>query len=269
MFNQEIMFIPQFAALNEPHAVGCVDVEIDAPGSETGRDPALLKADALEASSIFTRIYYPTAKESIQSHSRAYWLPRGLFYVNGYGNFANIPWLVTSLFSAPIVSWITMPCYMNPPLLQSHDTLPVIVFCHGLAGMRTTYSNLCIRLAAQGFIVVAIEHCDGSAAVTSRHGTRHTLHHDAPDPKRALPGESEHQYYKRFRSRQIEIRVQDVLNSIDLIGKLNRGDISLEKNYYSVPQSTLDSFKDKFDLKNMALIGHSFGVGTLFIFEFL
>jgi len=39
---------------------------------------------------------------------------------------------------------------------------PLIIFSHGLAGTRNTYSNYCAALAAAGNVVLAIEHRDGS-----------------------------------------------------------------------------------------------------------
>ena len=35
---------------------------------------------------------------------------------------------------------------------------PVIVFCHGLGGMRTTSSGICCDLASHGYVVAAVEH---------------------------------------------------------------------------------------------------------------
>ncbi len=40
--------------------------------------------------------------------------------------------------------------------------LPVVVFSHGLGGMRTTNSAVCCDLASYGFLVASVEHRYGS-----------------------------------------------------------------------------------------------------------
>lgn len=50
---------------------------------------------------------------------------------------------------------------------QSDDgkpKFPVVMFSHGLGGSRTMYSTICGDLASYGFVVVAMEHRDGSGA---------------------------------------------------------------------------------------------------------
>ena len=38
------------------------------------------------------------------------------------------------------------------------STFPVIVYSHGLGGMRSTYSGICSDLASHGYVVAAVEH---------------------------------------------------------------------------------------------------------------
>ena len=42
--------------------------------------------------------------------------------------------------------------------MKVSSPLPVVMFSHGVAGMRTTYSAACCDLASHGYLVAAIEH---------------------------------------------------------------------------------------------------------------
>lgn len=69
-----------------------------------------------------------------------------------------------------------IPVYPNVPILDPAESSddpeaqwPLVFFSNGLSGTRTTYSHICIRLAAQGKVVLAMEHRDGTAPVVTSH----------------------------------------------------------------------------------------------------
>jgi platelet-activating factor acetylhydrolase len=73
--------------------------------------------------------------------------------------------------------------YENAPLATpsaGDKPWPLVLFSHGLAGTRTTYSVLCAHLAAQGRVVLALEHRDGSGPAVFPRGRR-PLRYVPPD----------------------------------------------------------------------------------------
>jgi alpha-beta hydrolase superfamily lysophospholipase len=60
-----------------------------------------------------------------------------------------------------------IPVHENAPLINPPEGMvkqwPLILFSHGLGGTHTSYSQICTRLAAEGNVVLAIEHRDGTA----------------------------------------------------------------------------------------------------------
>lgn len=54
------------------------------------------------------------------------------------------------------------PAHPLVPLAPKTDKYPLVIFSHGLAGTRNTYSQYCASLAAAGNVVLAVEHRDGS-----------------------------------------------------------------------------------------------------------
>ena len=68
-----------------------------------------------------------------------------------------------------ILHYISIPVLKNAPLLAprtSNKRWPVMIFSHGLAGSRNTYSHLVGSIASHGVIVIAPEHRDGSTAIS-------------------------------------------------------------------------------------------------------
>ena len=59
------------------------------------------------------------------------------------------------------------PAFEGAPLFRGHisslislqePAYPVIIFAHGMGGMRTVSSGICCDLASHGYVVAAIEH---------------------------------------------------------------------------------------------------------------
>ncbi|SNX81441.1 related to acetylhydrolase [Melanopsichium pennsylvanicum] len=151
------------------------------------------KQSTLHLETVLFTIYYPALQMTDaeeKRYPRAAWLGRPvhagvgalLQYIGQYGVFA-IP------ASPAVVTLVNarMHARVGPPLAdpeelhrQAHPSssdsdraktgnfgkrppqFPVVIFSHGLAGNRLSYSQYCGELASQGIIVAAIEHRDGS-----------------------------------------------------------------------------------------------------------
>jgi len=124
--------------------------------------------------SIPLSIFYPidkttttTTPTTTTTSSTSSWLPHDndIRYANGLASYASIPkFIFRRLRSHTLVATTSStPDAPFPVDLKalSHDR--VILFSHGLGGHRNMYSALCMSMAARGYVVIAMEHCDGSA----------------------------------------------------------------------------------------------------------
>ena len=125
-----------------------------------------------------------------------------------------------------------------------NGNLPILIFSHGLGGMRTQNSVYIQQLASHGYIVVAMDHAyDANISVFSD-GKIALFNSDIPED---LPKNIQND----IRSTQLKTRSEDITFIIDQLYNLNN-------NAHS-------DFYNKFALKNIGVFGHSFG-GTTSIY---
>jgi platelet-activating factor acetylhydrolase len=232
------------------YRVGYVDIEA------SGKDE--------QKHGLLCRIYYPTNES--KSHQQS-WLPQPWKYSKGYGDFLKLPRVATAMLLYPSMFNIRLPAIRHAEILAKSqvETFPVAIFSHGLGGMRTTYSNFCGNLASRGFIVVAPEHSDGTACYTNRKAK-----HDIPYYHITIADKLEHETQDeglfRIRSQQLEHRKDEIFNAIDIIKKINDGNLDHINNIDVEPKERDDhdlmvkSFKNRIDMNKMIMTGHSFGV---------
>ena len=61
-------------------------------------------------------------------------------------------------------------------LAETGRPFPVVLFSHGLAGTRNTYSLFCSELASRGYVVLALEHACGTASTCHLAGSGSDMH---------------------------------------------------------------------------------------------
>lgn len=226
---------------------------------------------ALQLSEIAFSVYYPTYSNlSAKRYRYLDWLIRPI-----RGSLAGIAYFkgLSTLLLWPVfffyASLIKIPVHSNAPILppstNGDDTKawPLVVFSHGLAGQRTTYSHLCARIASTGKVVVVMEHRDGSAPFcyprSPETGKRDPLLYiKATDTSHGDGNKF------AFRREQLEQRRFEIYTAIDALKKLSvDGDLG---NLSAIDDSDLDwsDFRGKIGFNTLQLTGHSFGAATLF-----
>ena len=138
---------------------------------------------------VFFSLYYPISPNASSSKPRHPWLGDPVSLVaDGIVRSANStsisPDLVLLGLNA-IRGIITIPAEADVPISNLTNTsFPILLFSHGDGSIRTWYSQYLGLVAAQGYVVGAVEHRDGSAAgsvVVLKGGASRNVAYITPD----------------------------------------------------------------------------------------
>ena len=157
-----------------------------------------------------------------------------------------------------------IPVYQNGPLSYEDTPLPVVIFSHGLVGNMNIHSAILGELASQGIFCVAVEHRDGSGALS--------LVRDSESKQTAgVPTKTTSVYFKNVslkikpgvyeeRDRQLQIRIFELMAAFRALEMLNAGDPlhNLASDNLIVPKGALN-----LDPGAVTWAGHSLGGTTL------
>lgn len=268
--------LPEYSG---PYSVGTVDIE--APCEKRRVSEAVFKdtgKPAFELNTVLFSLYYPSVEHWRFSRANHPWVENIPQHAEGYARFAGINNRVTNnIFSFALWSLVgstTVPANVDWPL---HGTarsytdyegeqpvdnyglpqFPVIVFSHGQASSRTSYTQWCGELASRGYIVAAIEHRDGSgpgSMVNFEDGLSEDVFHITQsqlDPRPDTP---------EFKIMQLGMRQAEVEETVRVLRLLNDG-LGAEVHKLNAREegADLSEWKDRLNMDRIVMAGHSYG----------
>lgn len=157
----------QLPPIKGEYNVGIVKLHLPVNFSSVYNESSTTESDGF----VSARILYPTLQEP---RDLPYLDPEiALEYCKETIAFGAPPPLKEFGFLLHNLRLVQMPLSPNANPLDNKK-LPLIVFSHGLGGTAITYTYQTQHLAAQGHVVLVINHSDGSAPVfQKRDGTKH------------------------------------------------------------------------------------------------
>jgi len=263
-------------------------------------DPALELKTVLF--SVYYPTTYAAAKSS--KVKRHHWIPPPLWLrAKGYAKAAHISNRVTdAIFTGAIrmlVGSITIPAAVDAPLsdhasanvnfetssetvheaqrilnADPHDETkttsafsghPVIVFSHGTVSSRTDYSHYAGELAARGYVVVMLEHRDGSGPgseiIRIGHPKETRLLFDRSEIENiANVKHNEEISEADFHIAQLSFREAEIEEAVRVMKMINNGEGETLYRINSRGEgATLANWTGRLNTDDMIIAGHSYG----------
>lgn len=186
---------------------------------------------------LMVQIWYPAQNTESKKHEMLFPDNKQTFkkYKEAYSTELKIPQFVFDYWK-----YIGSNAFENADIMQSSKPYPLVIICHGMGTSRILHSSQAEELASHGFIVAAIDH------------TYNTIATAFPDGRvTGYKAELTLNDFYSSTSRVGDIWTEDVNFVINQMEKLNSGGRAVK-------------FKEKIDLNNIGIMGHSFGGATAF-----
>ncbi len=146
-----VLPVARLPAPNGPHLIGIVDREL---------------TDDARKRRLMVSVWYPT----MQGGTRAPLIPEAHLIGRGLAASFGVP-MVAPLFQH--FQYFKSMASKDVTVSDSDAPFPVLVFSHGLIGIRQQNSSLFQELASWGYIVVALDHTDAAAVTVFPDGEVH------------------------------------------------------------------------------------------------
>jgi len=274
-----------------PYPVGAIDIETPVSPPRIV-DTARFKGsqeNAFELQTVLFTLYYPAAHGK-HRHRLHHWIPRPIrVTAEGYAKFARVNNCITKpIFTGALrtlVGSIKIPAKVDHPLAElappvaSHpidgqqspqlekvvsiedEGYPILIFSHGMASTRTDYTHYAGELASRGFIVVMLEHRDGSCpgSIIMRHGqpskSRLTFRMSEVESAKGEPLEIED-----FHRAQLNFREAEIEEAVKVLKQINsgEGDDVFKQNTRKEGKG-LGGWAGRLNVDEMIIAGHSYG----------
>jgi platelet-activating factor acetylhydrolase len=236
---KKVLWVLRYPSFDRPlvgaHCVGAIQTRI--PGS------------------VACQVHYPAvsnANKDDDDKSTPYFRPEA---VAGLADYSRMP--------ADLMTFLSHrrhPCRINAAPLP-HQRFPLVLFSHGLGGSMELYTQLCQQISSCGYIVVALEHEDGSACYAAPEGSK-----DDDDDGAATtplfytrPDDSPYSRHKvtSFRQAFLQQRVEETTQVVEyILSAATAEDDKMDAHTRAVLQAADMS-------RGISLVGHSFGGATM------
>ena len=137
----------------------------------------------------------------------------------------------------------------NAALHPEANNLPLIVFSHGLGGMKTQNSIQAEELASRGYVVIAADHAFDAFLTLFDDGT-------TADYRSSGRGITTEEEFWAARGPQLATRTADVVFMLDVIAAAQNG------GKRANPIASPNPLWQRVDLSRIGVFGHSFGGAT-------